>query len=96
MHTLIEQHRADIAALCHRYGVRQLAVFGSAARGTDFDPATGDADFRVTFTAEANHDLAEFANFKDALEALLSRPGRSGRSRGGRGKPQYHPPLHSE
>jgi predicted nucleotidyltransferase len=74
MHTLIEQHRAEIAALCRRYGVRQLAVFGSAARGSDFDPATSDADFLVTFTAEANYDLAGFADFKDALEALLGRP----------------------
>ena len=74
MHTLIEQHRSEIADLCRRYGVRQLEVFGSAARGTDFDPATSDADFLVTFTAEANHDLAGFADFKDALEALLGRP----------------------
>src|SRR5690348_12955767 len=74
MHTLIEQHRGEIADLCRRYSVRQLAVFGSAARGTDFDPATSDADFLVTFTAEASHDLARFADFKDALEALLGRP----------------------
>jgi len=43
MHTLIEQHRAEIADLCRRHGVRQLAVFGSAARGMDFDPASSDA-----------------------------------------------------
>lgn len=33
MHPLITQKRADIARICQR-----LEVFGSAARGTDFDP----------------------------------------------------------
>jgi hypothetical protein len=40
MHHLIDQRRADIAVLCRRYGVRQLEVFGSAARAMDFDQAT--------------------------------------------------------
>jgi uncharacterized protein len=35
---LIAERRSDIAALCRRFGVRRLAVFGSAARGDDFDP----------------------------------------------------------
>jgi predicted nucleotidyltransferase len=74
MHALIDQHRAEIALLCRRFGVRQLEVFGSAARGADFNPDTSDADFLVTFTKEANRDFAGFADFKDALEALLSRP----------------------
>jgi uncharacterized protein len=74
MHTLIDQCRAEIAELCCRYGVRQLEVFGSVARGADFDSDRSDADFLVTFTAEASRDFAGFADFKDALEALLSRP----------------------
>ena len=51
--------------------MRRLAVFGSAASGADFDPDRSDADFLATFTAEAQYDLAGFADFKDALEALL-------------------------
>ncbi len=39
MHPLIQEKRADIAVLCRRYRVRHLEVFGSAARGDDFDPA---------------------------------------------------------
>ncbi|MDB5399856.1 MAG: uncharacterized protein QOF70_4624 [Acetobacteraceae bacterium] len=74
MHPLIEENRAEIALLCRRYGVRQLEVFGSAARGTDFDPKRSDADFLVTFSAETRYDFAGFADFKDALEALLGRP----------------------
>jgi uncharacterized protein len=73
MHKLIEQRRAEIALLCNRYDVRQLEVFGSAARGADFDPVTSEADFLVTFTAEARNDFAGFADFKDALEAQLGR-----------------------
>jgi predicted nucleotidyltransferase len=74
MHALIDQHRAEIALLCRRYGVLRLEVFGSAARGPDFDPGRSDADFLVTFTREASRDLAGFADFKDGLEALLGRP----------------------
>ena len=47
MHDLIEQHRAAIALLCRHHAVHRLAVFGSAARGTDFDPDRSDADFLV-------------------------------------------------
>ena len=55
MHHLIDQHRADIALVCRCYGVRRLEVFGSAARVTDFDPASSDANFLVEFEP-ANHD----------------------------------------
>jgi predicted nucleotidyltransferase len=51
-----------------------LEVFGSAARGVDFDHAGSDADFLVTFMPAARNDLAAFADFKDALESLLGRP----------------------
>lgn len=46
---LIAERRSDIAALCRRFGVRRLVVFGSAARGADFDPARSDLDFLVEF-----------------------------------------------
>lgn len=36
---MLEDNREAIAALCERFGVRRLSVFGSAAKGT-FDPAT--------------------------------------------------------
>ena len=35
MHALIDINRAEIAALCRRFGVTRLEVFGSAARGAD-------------------------------------------------------------
>ena len=76
MHHLIDQRRAEIALLCRRYGVRQLAVFGSAARATDFDQATSDADFRVDFESGGSAPLEQFFGLADALALalLLGRP----------------------
>jgi predicted nucleotidyltransferase len=60
-------------SLCRHYGVARLEVFGSAARGGDFDPAASDVDFLVEFRPQRS-DLASFLDFKAALEALLARP----------------------
>ena len=74
MHPLIQEKRADIAALCRRYRVRQLEVFASAACGDDFDPASSDADFLVKFEPESNLPaLEEFFGFKADLSRLLER-----------------------
>ena len=71
MHRAIEEKRENLIELCRRYGVTRLDVFGSAARGVDFDAAS-DVDFLVEFAAQ-NDDLARFLDFRDALEALLGR-----------------------
>ena len=73
MHSGIAERREAMAALCRRFGVTRLEVFGSAARGVDFDPARSDADFLVTFAPEARDDLAAFDAFRAALAALLGR-----------------------
>jgi predicted nucleotidyltransferase len=73
MHADIDEKRDALAALCRRYGVARLELFGSAARGAGFDPNRSDADFLVTFTPAARNDLALFADLKDALERLLGR-----------------------
>ena len=49
MHPAIAQHRADISAICKRYRIRRLEVFGSAARTDDFDVEHSDADFLVQY-----------------------------------------------
>ncbi len=74
MHADIAEKRQDLIELCRRYGVERLEVFGSAARGADFDPTRSDADFLVTFSLQARDDLSAFADFKEGLEALLGRP----------------------
>ena len=54
----------DLAALCQRFHVRQLDLFGSAADGR-FDPARSDLDFLVTF------DDAGVERYSDAYFGLL-------------------------
>jgi hypothetical protein len=73
VHPLIEKHRPDIVEICRRYGIHRLEVFGSAARGVDFDPERSDADFLVEFSPETSVGLADFFGVKSELEALLSR-----------------------
>lgn len=73
MHRDIAEKQQELAALCRRYGVARLEVFGSAARGTDLDPGRSDVDFLVTFSPSARDDLAAFADLAEALEALLGR-----------------------
>lgn len=73
MHPFIAQHRAGISAICQRYHIRRLDVFGSAARADDFNPATSDADFLVEFAPEAHAGLGEFFGAKTELEQLLGR-----------------------
>jgi len=70
---LIEHNRDAIADLCRQHGVRKLAVFGSAVKGT-FDPATSDFDFVLEFLDYGPGVSKRFIYFADSLEALLDRP----------------------
>ncbi|EME69758.1 hypothetical protein H261_12009 [Paramagnetospirillum caucaseum] len=76
MHHLIDQHRAEIATMCRRYGVRRLEVFGSAARGVDFDPVESDADFLVAFDPAVSNlsPLEQYFGLAEGLAGLLGRP----------------------
>ena len=44
----ISHHREALEALCRRFHVRRLELFGSATDGT-WDPARSDLDFLVDF-----------------------------------------------
>ena len=71
----IEKKRDALAALCRRYAVKRLEVFGSAARGSDFDPKRSDFDFLVEFEQHTDlPPLQQFFGFAEALERLLGRP----------------------
>lgn len=75
MHVEIEKHRKALTALCPRFGVVRLEVFGSAGRGDDFDPAQSDADFLVEFDRDSGLSaIDQFLGFSEALERLLGRP----------------------
>jgi predicted nucleotidyltransferase len=70
---LIESHRPDVAALCGRFGVRSLDVFGSAANGR-FDSARSDIDFLVDFNEDdAGSLFHRYFGLQEALEQLFGR-----------------------
>lgn len=70
---LMAEHKSEIAALCHRYGVRRLAAFGSVLR-EDFDAQSSDIDLVVEFRNDVDSSPAhQYFDFKAALEQLLGR-----------------------
>jgi predicted nucleotidyltransferase len=73
MIALIEQRRSEVTALCRRFGVQSLEVFGSAADGA-FDRAHSDIDFLVEFSQDDTGSLFH-RNFglQEALEQLFGR-----------------------
>ena len=73
MIALIEQQRPEVAALCSRFGVQSLEVFGLAADGA-FDPAHSHIDFLVEFLpADAGSLFDSYFELQQALEQLLAR-----------------------
>ena len=67
----IELDEGRLAETCRRYGVRELSVFGSAARG-DLRPDS-DIDLLVEFLPEAEPGLLDHAGLMLDLSALLDR-----------------------
>jgi predicted nucleotidyltransferase len=67
---LIEMRRSEIAEI----HVDRLDVFGSAARGLDFDPAGSDVDLLVTYLPCHQRSIAAYQDLRDALSDLLGRP----------------------
>jgi len=61
----------QLAELCRRYQVRELSVFGSAARG-ELRPYS-DIDFLVEFEAGATVGFLRLAEVAEALGDLLGR-----------------------
>ena len=74
MHTGVADRKDEIAALCRRHRVLRLELFGSAARGTDFDPETSDADFLVEFEPTGRPDrLDRLMGLEEDLAEALGR-----------------------
>lgn len=74
---MIEQvagHVEEIVALCQRFGVGRLDVFGSAVTG-GFDPASSDVDFLVELDPpEGLSRFEAYFGLKEGLEGLLGVP----------------------
>ncbi len=70
----IRAHLAELEALCRRFGVRRLEVFGSAAAGR-LQPETSDLDFLVEFEPLTGAGYADrYFGLLESLEALFGRP----------------------
>ena len=73
MIALIEQHRPEVSALCSRFGVQSLEVFGLAADGA-FDLAHSHIDFLVEFLPDDAGKLFDgYFGLQEALEQLFAR-----------------------
>jgi|SRR5215469_3983963 len=74
MNPLFGRHRAELEALCHRYGVLRLELFGSGAVGHD-RLGESDLDFLVDFDSLAPGTYTDaYFGLREALEALTARP----------------------
>jgi predicted nucleotidyltransferase len=71
MHPSITEKREQLIAACKRFDVARLDIFGSAARGDDFDPIHSDADFLVAFRPNAKIDF--YLDLEQALSRILGR-----------------------
>jgi predicted nucleotidyltransferase len=70
---IISARRSELDDICHRFHVRRLDLFGSAARGEDFTDES-DIDFLVEFEPDhAPPALRDFLALRQALAALFGR-----------------------
>lgn len=74
MHPLIENSRPQIAALCRKYGVGRLDVFGSLLRD-DFDvQGRSDVDVVVEFDPDfPGSPVRRYFDLKREMESLFGR-----------------------
>ena len=75
MHAKMARRKEEIERVRLHLGIPRLGAFGSAARGTDFDLETCDADFLVRSCPDDEVDpLGQFFDLVDALSGALVRP----------------------
>jgi uncharacterized protein len=72
--SLMHQHREELEALCRRYGVQRLELFGSAALGLE-KAGESDLDFLVEFDPSPPGGYADaYWGLLESLESLYARP----------------------
>jgi predicted nucleotidyltransferase len=75
MHWIISENRDAIMALCERFNVDTLEVFGSASDEESFRSEKSDVDFLVKFRRPARlGPLEEYFGLRAELGRLLQRP----------------------
>lgn len=74
MNSLVKEHRNELEALCRRYGVLRLDLFGSAATGQDRF-GESDLDFLVEFLPlEPGRYADAYFGLLESLQDLFGRP----------------------
>ena len=74
MVAVIEERREAIVALCRKYGVIRMDVFGSALRD-DFRPGESDVDLLVEFGPRDPYTLADdYFDMLEELRGVLGEP----------------------
>ena len=67
----VEADEARLAAICDKYGIAELKVFGSRARGQ----AAPDSDIDILYTLRPGRRLGwEIEQLADELASLLGHP----------------------
>jgi uncharacterized protein len=73
MIALVDSKRSEISALCKRFGIRRLEIFGSGATGR-YAHGSSDLDFLVDL-GEYDETVADrYLDLADALEELFQHP----------------------
>ena len=73
MHASLTSQLPNITALCEKYGVSHLELFGSAT-GAEFNPDSSDFDFLVELDPKIPESRAKrWTELADGLEQLLGR-----------------------
>lgn len=67
---LVASKRAEIEALCEEYGVRRLALFGSAVKGS-WNAETSDLDFLVDIGDYNDRVARRFMGFLAGLDRMF-------------------------
>jgi uncharacterized protein len=67
----VEFDQDRLAAIAHQYGIAELRIFGSRARGT----ARPDSDLDILYRLQTGHRLGwEIEQLADELGELFARP----------------------
>jgi hypothetical protein len=72
MATTLDLPLAEISAFCRRWGITELAVFGSAVRG-ELTPDS-DVDFLVTWEPDRHWSLVDHHRLEQELATIVGRP----------------------
>ena len=66
---ILQKSKRKIAAICRKYQISELSLFGSQVRGES--TAKSDFDFLVEFQPEARIDYFKYFEIQEKLEKML-------------------------